>query len=89
MSMLRKILDIVSEILIEREYEISLLIATLLSSGHALMEGVPGIAKTLTAKTIARLFDLEFKRISLNRNSAFIRSCSYGGCSRYCKDSYC
>ncbi len=65
MSMLRKILDIVSEILIEREYEISLLVATLLSSGHALMEGVPGIAKTLTAKTIARLFDLEFKRIQM------------------------
>jgi len=65
MSLLRKILDTVSEILIEREYEISLLIATLLSSGHALVEGVPGIAKTLTAKTIAKLFDLKFKRIQM------------------------
>ncbi|MEM0043371.1 MAG: MoxR family ATPase [Sulfolobales archaeon] len=65
MTILKRILDATSEILIEREYEISLIVSTLLSSGHALMEGVPGIAKTLTAKTIARLFDLSFKRIQM------------------------
>lgn len=64
-SILKRVLEIVSDILIEREYEISLLISTLLSEGHALVEGVPGIAKTLTAKTIARLFDLSFKRIQM------------------------
>ncbi len=31
--------------------------------GHALLEGVPGIAKTLVIKTFARLFDLEFRRV--------------------------
>ncbi|MGC9149464.1 MAG: AAA family ATPase, partial [Sulfolobales archaeon] len=65
MSLLKKILEATSDILIEREKEISLIIASLLSMGHVLMEGVPGIAKTLTAKTIASLFDLEFRRIQM------------------------
>ncbi len=34
-----------------------------LCQGHALLEGVPGIAKTLVIKSIARLFALEFKRV--------------------------
>ena len=65
MSLLKKIFEITSDILIEREKEITLIIASLLSMGHVLMEGVPGIAKTLTAKTIASLFDLEFRRIQM------------------------
>lgn len=36
---------------------------TLLSRGHALLEGVPGIAKTLAVKTLARILDLEFQRV--------------------------
>jgi MoxR-like ATPase len=35
----------------------------LLCQGHALIEGVPGIAKTLTVKTLARLLRLEFQRV--------------------------
>lgn len=35
----------------------------LLCSGHILIEGVPGLAKTLAAKTFARLLDLDFQRI--------------------------
>ncbi|MGC9009906.1 MAG: AAA family ATPase [Sulfolobales archaeon] len=65
MSLLKKILEATSDILIEREKEITLIVASLLSMGHVLMEGVPGIAKTLTAKTIASLFDLEFRRIQM------------------------
>jgi len=34
-----------------------------LCQGHALLEGVPGIAKTLVIKSVARLFALEFKRV--------------------------
>jgi MoxR-like ATPase len=34
-----------------------------LCGGHALLEGVPGIAKTLVIKSFARLFDLEFRRV--------------------------
>jgi MoxR-like ATPase len=35
----------------------------ILCGGHALLEGVPGIAKTLAIKCFARLFDLEFRRV--------------------------
>ena len=36
---------------------------TLLCRGHALLEGVPGIAKTLTVKALSRLMQLEFQRV--------------------------
>jgi MoxR-like ATPase len=36
---------------------------TLLSQGHALLEGVPGIAKTLAVKTLSRIMGLEFQRV--------------------------
>ena len=38
-------------------------IVCLLAQGHALIEGVPGLGKTLLARTLARLTDLEFSRI--------------------------
>jgi MoxR-like ATPase len=38
-------------------------LAVLLCEGHALLEGVPGIAKTLTVKALARLVGLEFQRV--------------------------
>ena len=36
---------------------------TILCGGHALLEGVPGIAKTLVIKCFARLFELDFRRV--------------------------
>ena len=36
---------------------------TILSQGHALLEGVPGIAKTLAVKTLSRIMGLEFQRV--------------------------
>jgi MoxR-like ATPase len=39
------------------------LLAALLAGGHVLLEGVPGVAKTLLAKTVARALDLKFGRI--------------------------
>jgi MoxR-like ATPase len=38
-------------------------LVTLLCGGHALIEGVPGVAKTLTVKTVARFLGLEFRRV--------------------------
>jgi MoxR-like ATPase len=38
-------------------------LVVLLCQGHALLEGVPGIAKTLTVKTLARLLGLDFHRV--------------------------
>ena len=39
------------------------MMVALLASGHILLEGVPGLAKTLAVKTLARVTDLNFKRI--------------------------
>jgi MoxR-like ATPase len=39
------------------------MIAGLLSDGHILIEGVPGVAKTLSAKLLAKIIDVEFSRI--------------------------
>jgi MoxR-like ATPase len=41
----------------------SLLLVALLTGGHVLLEGVPGTAKTLMAKTLAQLINAEFKRV--------------------------
>lgn len=51
------------KIIIGQESLMDLLIAALFSGGHALIEGVPGIAKTLTAKLIAQSLQLDFSRI--------------------------
>jgi MoxR-like ATPase len=40
-----------------------LLLVTLLCGGHALIEGVPGLAKTLAVRTIARILRLDFHRV--------------------------
>ncbi len=42
---------------------LELLLTALLADGHVLLEGVPGVAKTLMAKTIAQLIGVDFKRL--------------------------
>lgn len=52
-----------AKIIIGQEEFIDLLIVTLLANGHALIEGVPGVAKTVTAKLMAKTMDVNFSRI--------------------------
>jgi MoxR-like ATPase len=59
----RELID--REILIEKEVELKLITSALLSRGHILMEGVPGVAKTYTCKALAKLLGLSFKRIQM------------------------
>ncbi|MEM3833712.1 MAG: MoxR family ATPase [Thermoprotei archaeon] len=54
-----------SKVLIERIKEVKFIVAAMIADGHVLLEGVPGIAKTMTAKTVARMFDLDFKRVQM------------------------
>ncbi|MEM7799109.1 MAG: MoxR family ATPase [Chloroflexota bacterium] len=51
------------KVLVGLEDPFEILVIALLTGGHVLLEGVPGTAKTLMAKTMARLVAAEFKRI--------------------------
>ena len=51
------------KVIVGQEDMIDLLLAAILCNGHVLIEGVPGIAKTLTAKMLAKSLDLAFSRI--------------------------
>ncbi len=51
------------KVLVGQEQALDLLYIALLVGGHVLIEGVPGTAKTLMAKTLARLIRGEFKRV--------------------------
>lgn len=60
------IMDIRSEIgkvIIGQHRMVELLLIGILSDGHILIEGVPGVAKTLTAKLLAKIIDVDFSRI--------------------------
>lgn len=52
-----------AKVIVGQEELITQCLLTILCQGHALLEGVPGIAKTLVIKAVARLFALEFKRV--------------------------
>lgn len=53
----------IGKIIIGQHDAIDLLIAGVLADGHILIEGVPGVAKTLTAKLIAKSIDAKYSRI--------------------------
>ena len=51
------------KVIVGQEHMVKLIIAALLADGHVLLEGVPGVAKTLTAKLVARCMAVPFSRI--------------------------
>ena len=51
------------KVLVGQEEPFTLLLVALLAGGHVLLEGVPGTAKTLMAKTLALLLQAEYKRV--------------------------
>src|SRR5471030_875173 len=58
-----KIKATLANIIVGQHESIELLIAGILADGHILIEGVPGVAKTLTAKLIAKSIDASYSRI--------------------------
>ena len=52
-----------AKVIVGQEELINQCLLAILCGGHALLEGVPGIAKTLVIKCFAQLFDLEFRRV--------------------------
>lgn len=55
--------DSIGKVVVGQHKMVDLIIAGLLSDGHILIEGVPGIAKTLTAKLLAQSIQVNFSRI--------------------------
>lgn len=53
----------INQVIVGQKYMINRLLIGLLSNGHVLLEGVPGLAKTLAIKTLADALDGEFSRI--------------------------
>lgn len=53
----------IGTVIVGQEEMIELLLAGLLADGHILIEGVPGVAKTLTAKLLSKSLAIEFSRI--------------------------
>ncbi len=58
-----KVRSEISKVIVGQHKMIDLILIGLLSDGHILIEGVPGVAKTLTAKLVARIVDVGFSRI--------------------------
>lgn len=53
----------VAKVVVGQDYMVNRLLAGLFTNGHILLEGVPGLAKTLTISTLARVLHLDFQRI--------------------------
>ena len=59
----RQILSEMGKVIVGQEYLMDRLIVALLANGHILIEGVPGLAKTLSVKTLSDLIHAKFQRI--------------------------
>ncbi|MBX3042984.1 MAG: AAA family ATPase [Candidatus Kapabacteria bacterium] len=53
----------IGKVIVGQKYMVERLLIGLLSNGHVLLEGVPGLAKTLSIKTLASAIDAKFSRI--------------------------
>lgn len=52
-----------AKVIVGQKDALDQLLLVLMVGGHALLEGVPGLAKTLAVKTLAHIFDLKFQRV--------------------------
>ena len=52
-----------SKVIVGQQEPLDLLLLTIVCGGHALIEGVPGVAKTLAVRTLARLLQVQFQRV--------------------------
>lgn len=59
----KKIREEIAHVIVGQQEMVDLLITAILADGHVLIEGVPGVAKTLTAKLLSRVIDVKFNRI--------------------------
>jgi MoxR-like ATPase len=62
-ALVQAILEQVAKRVVGQDYMVERLLVGLLAGGHVLLEGVPGLAKTLTVKTLAEAIQTSFHRI--------------------------
>jgi len=55
--------DEISKVIVGQNDMLDMLVASLLANGHSLIEGVPGVAKTISAKLLSKSLDIGFSRI--------------------------
>jgi len=60
---IKQVVSEVGKVVVGQSYMVNRLLIGLFTNGHILLEGVPGLAKTLTINTLARVLDLDFHRI--------------------------
>ena len=60
---LARLRDAIGQVIIGQQYLVDRLIVGLLANGHVLLEGVPGLAKTLAVKTLAQTISARFQRL--------------------------
>ena len=66
---IQRVISEVGKVVIGQEYMVNRLLVGLFTNGHILLEGVPGLAKTLTVNALADVLKLDFQRIQ------FLRTC--------------
>ena len=64
-SILKSLREAINKIVIGQPHIVQQLLVALLSSGHVIIEGVPGTGKTLLVKVLSKLIDADFRRIQL------------------------
>jgi len=62
-SSLKALKDEIRKVIVGQEEAVDQLLITFLAGGHGLLEGVPGLAKTLMIRSLAEAIDLKFRRI--------------------------
>lgn len=60
---MQRIREEIARVVVGQDKAIELMLTAILSNGHILLEGVPGVAKTLTAKLLAKTIAVDFSRI--------------------------
>jgi len=60
---IQRVKEEIGKVIVGQSQMVDLMVAAILADGHVLIEGVPGVAKTLTAKLLAKSIDVQFSRI--------------------------
>ena len=60
---IQELKDRIASVIVGQEQTVDLVLTAILANGHVLIEGVPGVAKTLLARLTARLIDADFSRV--------------------------